>query len=146
MDRDPNRSIFTPRERELVDAAEVARLGTVRPDGRPHLVPVTFALHGPAEIVTAVDHKPKRSARLQRLRNIEANAEVCLLIDHYEDDWSGLWWVRVDGVARVVRDEPQRSALTDALVRKYDAYADRPPAGPVIAIDVVTVSSWQVEA
>ena len=146
MDRDLNRSIFTPRERELVDAAQVARLGTMRTDGRPHLVPVTFALHGSTEIGTAVDHTPKRSARLQRLRNIEANAEVCLLVDHYEDNWSGLWWVRVDGIARVVRDEPERSALADALVCKYDAYADRPPAGPVIAIDVVTVSSWQVEA
>jgi PPOX class probable F420-dependent enzyme len=137
------RDVFTARERELVDAAQVARLATVRPDGRPHLVPVTFGFFGPTEIVTAVDHKPKRSTDLQRIRNIEANPQVSLLIDHYDDDWSRLWWLRLDGTARVVREEPGRSTLADALRHKYDAYASRPPAGPVLAIEVLSVTSWK---
>ena len=145
MDPDNGRRVFTPRERELVDAAQVARLATVRPDGRPHLVPVTFALVSPTEVVTAVDHKPKRSTNLQRLRNIDAEPRVSLLLDHYDDDWTALWWVRVDGTARVVREEPDRSARAEVLARKYQAYASRPPAGPVIAIDVVSVTSWNVD-
>lgn len=145
MDPNSGRSVFASRERELVESAQVARLATVRPDGRPHLVPVTFTLFSPTEVVTAVDHKPKRSTNLQRLGNIEANPQVCLLIDHYDDDWSRLWWLRLDGSARVIRHEPDRSSLAEALARKYEAYASRPPTGPVIAIDVVSVASWGVE-
>jgi PPOX class probable F420-dependent enzyme len=143
--RNTGRGSFTPAERERVDAAPVARLATVRPDGRPHLVPVTFAIAAPDLIVTAVDHKPKRSTDLQRLRNIEANPEVSLLVDHYDDDWTALWWVRIDGTARVVREEPERTGLAGALARRYDAYLDRPPAGPVIAMAVHTVTSWNLE-
>jgi PPOX class probable F420-dependent enzyme len=143
--RNTGRGSFTPAERERVDAAPVARLATVRPDGRPHLVPVTFAIAAPDLIVTAVDHKPKRSTDLQRLRNIEANPEVSLLVDHYDDDWTALWWVRIDATARVVREEPERTGLAGALARTYDAYLDRPPAGPVIAMAVHTVTSWNLE-
>jgi PPOX class probable F420-dependent enzyme len=144
VDRNTRRATFTSREREYVDAARVARLATVRPDGRPHIVPVTFAAAGPDLIVTAVDHKPKRTTVLQRLRNIEANPEVSLLVDHYDDDWTTLWWVRVDAAARVVREEPERTTLAAALEQKYAAYAGRPPAGPVIAMSVHTVTSWNV--
>jgi PPOX class probable F420-dependent enzyme len=136
---------MTVRERALVEGARVARLATVRPDGRPHLVPVTFASVSADVLVTAVDHKPKRSTDLQRLRNIEAHPEVSLLVDHDDDDWTALWWVRLDATAHVVREEPQRARLTDALVRKYDEYADRPPAGPVIVMGVHTVASWNVD-
>jgi PPOX class probable F420-dependent enzyme len=145
VDRNPRRGSFTSRERERVDAAQVARLATVRPDGRPHVVPVTFAAVGPDRIVTAVDHKPKRTASLQRLRNIEANPEVSLLVDHYEEDWSALWWVRVDAAASVVREEPERSTLAAALEQKYAAYAGRAPAGPVIVMTVHTVTSWNLD-
>ena len=120
----------------------MARLATVRPDGRPHVVPVTFASAAPDVIVTAVDHKPKRSTDLQRLRNIAANPQVSLLVDHYDDDWASLWWVRIDATARVVVEEPGRTALAEALVRKYDAYVDRPPAGPVIVMTAHGVASW----
>ena len=145
VNRNNDRSVLTARERELVDAARVGRLATVRPSGRPHLVPVTFAMLNPRVVVTAVDHKPKRSANLQRLRNIEGDPRVCLLIDHYDDDWATLWWLRLDGTARTVRDEPDRSAHAEALVAKYEAYAGRAPAGPVIAIDVQTVTSWNLD-
>jgi PPOX class probable F420-dependent enzyme len=146
VDRNNSRSVFTARERELVDAARIGRLATVRPNGRPHLVPVTFAVLSPSVVVTAVDHKPKRSANLQRLRNIEGNPHVCLLIDHYDDDWATLWWLRLDGTARTVRDEPARSALAEALVAKYEAYVGRAPAGPVMAIDIQAVTTWNIDS
>lgn len=127
-------------------SARVARLATVRADGRPHVVPVTFAL-SPGEyadaLVTAVDAKPKRTTDLQRLRNIAANPAVSLLVDHYDDDWTMLWWIRIDGTARVVTSEPERGALVAPLVEKYEQYRTQPPAGPVIAVQIRSVVSWR---
>ncbi len=116
-------------------AARVARLATADAGGTPHLVPVTFALRGDT-VVLAVDHKPKRTTELKRLRNIEANPRVTLLADHYAEDWALLWWVRVDGTARVVRE----GGPVGELVAKYPQYAARPPAGPVI---LVAITSWR---
>lgn len=85
-------------QRIAVTEARVARLSTTRADGRPHVVPMTFALLSGGEhadaLVTAVDAKPKRTTDLQRLRNIAANPAVSVLVDHYDDDWTQLWWVR----------------------------------------------------
>jgi PPOX class probable F420-dependent enzyme len=123
------------RARSRFAAARVARLATVGADGAPHLVPVTFALRGDT-VVIAVDHKPKRTTDLRRLRNIEADPRVSLLADHYAEDWTRLWWVRADGTARVVRE----GGDVGELVAKYPQYAARPPAGPVI---LVAVTSWR---
>ncbi|WP_405142663.1 TIGR03668 family PPOX class F420-dependent oxidoreductase [Sphaerisporangium sp. NBC_01403] len=125
--------------------ARVARLGTVGEDGAPHLVPVTFALDGD-RLVTAIDHKPKRTTDLRRLRNIRANPKVCVLVDHYDDDWTRLWWVRADGEATIVerdeeRDEARLPALA-SLVAKYPQYADHVPQGPVILIQITRYASW----
>ena len=120
-----------------VAAARVARLATVGRDGRPHVVPICFVLDGET-LYTAVDEKPKRTRRLKRLENIEANPHVEVLIDHYEDDWSKLWWVRLRGTARIVEDP----RAVDLLVAKYPQYAERRPEGPVIAIDVEERSEW----
>jgi PPOX class probable F420-dependent enzyme len=131
--------------RDLLASARVARLATCGGDRRhqPHLVPITFALDGEV-IVTAVDHKPKRTTALRRLANIVANPRVSVLADHYEDDWSKLWWVRADGTARVV--EPRAPAYQDAvarLVERYEEYRERPPEGPAIAITVSRWSGWR---
>ena len=120
-----------------VAAARVARLATAGRDGRPHVVPICFVLDGET-LYTAVDEKPKRTRRLKRLENIEANPQVEVLIDHYEDDWSKLWWVRLRGTARIVEDP----RAVDLLVAKYPQYAERRPEGPVIAIDVEERSEW----
>ena len=92
--------------RRLFAGAAAARLATVTPAGHPHIVPVTFVLDSQPgrgdRVYTAVDHKPKTTTRLQRLRNIEAHPQVALLADHYADDWSRLWWVRADGAATVL--------------------------------------------
>jgi PPOX class probable F420-dependent enzyme len=120
-----------------VAAARLACLATVGRDGRPHVVPICFVLDGET-LYTAVDEKPKRTRRLRRLENIEANPHVEVLIDHYEDDWSKLWWVRLRGTARIVEDP----RAVDLLVAKYPQYAERRPEGPVIAIDVEERSEW----
>ena len=116
----------------------VARLATVGPEARPHLVPVTFAVQGD-RIYTAVDHKPKRTTNLRRLRNIAANPRVAVLADHYEDDWQRLWWVRVEGVARVVDHDAEGVRL---LSLRYPQYRTNPPQGPVIVISADRWSGW----
>jgi len=119
----------------------VVRLATVDEHGRPHLVPVTFAVRH-AVLYTAVDHKPKRSRDLRRLANIRANPHVSLLADHYDDDWDRLWWVRADGHARVI-DDPAAMADPIALLRdRYAQYRDRPPQGPVIAVTIDAWTGW----
>jgi PPOX class probable F420-dependent enzyme len=119
------------------EEARVARLATVDASGRPHLVPICFAIEGDT-LYTAVDEKPKRTRRLQRLANIESNPTVEVLIDHYEDDWSLLWWVRLRGVARIVEDPH----AVELLVAKYPQYRAQPPTGPVIAVAIEERSEW----
>jgi PPOX class probable F420-dependent enzyme len=127
--------------RGLVAAARVARLATVDSGGGPHLVPICFALIGDT-VYHAVDHKPKRSQRLRRIANIEATGRVSLLVDEYAEDWSRLWWVRLDGSGRIVTDEPERARAVAALVARYPQYRHTPPAGPVIAVDIAHWSGW----
>jgi PPOX class probable F420-dependent enzyme len=117
----------------------VARLATIRPDGRPHLVPIVFALDGET-IYSAIDAKPKASNDLARLRYIEANPAVSVLVDVYSGDWTSLWWVRADGVATVVVDGPPRDAGLAALRAKYEQYAD--PGQPFGAAIVIRVQRW----
>ena len=118
--------------------ARIGRLATVTPTGRPHIVPVCFALHG-GRIVTAVDAKPKATTALKRLENIRATGRAGLLVDHYEEDWSALWWVRVDGPAAVVGED---DAAVDALAAKYPQYRAERPTGPVIVIEPERWRSW----
>ena len=118
-------------------AARVARLATVGAGGRPHLVPVVFALDGDTLYSAIDDAKPKATLRLRRLANIAANPAVALLADHYEDDWSALWWVRADGTARVIEPaEPEAARARGLLVARYEQYRAVPPPGAVIAVAV----------
>lgn len=131
--------------RDLFMSARVARLATCGSDGQPHLVPITFALDGDV-ILTAVDHKPKRTTKLRRLANIAVNPPVSVLADHYEDDWTRLWWVRADGTAHVL--EPDAAEHVDAVARlgeRYEQYRERPPEGPAIAITVKRWSGWRFD-
>ncbi len=124
----------------LADAG-VAVLSTVNADGSPHSVPVCFALDGDF-IYFAIDHKPKRTRDLRRLRNIAANPSVAVLVHHYEHDWARLWWVRVDGTATVLGDDEQSRRAVALLVDRYQQYRAEPPAGPVVAIKVERISGW----
>ena len=129
------------RCRELLAAGRVGRLATVRPDGRPHVVACCFAVSG-SRVWTAVDAKPKKTARLQRLANVRAHPWASLLVDHYDEDWDALWWVRVDGPAAVIEDGAEHAEALAALAAKYAQYATAPPAGPVIVLVAERISGW----
>ncbi len=122
---------------ERLARARVGRLATVTAAGRPHIVPVCFVLSD-GRIFNAVDAKPKATTKLARLDNVRATGRASLLVDHYEEDWSALWWVRVDGTATVIESE----AAVDALVEKYDQYKAARPGGPVIALEPERWRSW----
>lgn len=112
--------------------------------GRPHIVPVTFAVDG-NYIYTAVDAKPKNESAargLQRLRNIEAEPRVALLADHYADDWTALWWARADGRASIVTEPHLATRPLSLLTARYPQYRDVALPGPVIAIRVERWSGW----
>jgi PPOX class probable F420-dependent enzyme len=125
--------------RRRVSEARVARLATVRPDGSPHIVPCCFAIDGDL-VYSVVDAKPKSTLALRRLENVRRTPAVSLLIDHYAEDWTTLWWIRLDGTAFVVESGDVREQALERLREKYEQYVRQPPPGPVIAI---TVSSWR---
>jgi PPOX class probable F420-dependent enzyme len=131
--------------RERVAAARVGRLATVRPDGSPHLVPICFALlesdRGDV-IVSGTDEKPKATYALQRLRNIAEHPAATLLVDHYDEDWTRVWWVRVDGRGRVINDDEEREHAISALRGKYRQYEHVGIPGAVLAIDVDRWLGW----
>jgi PPOX class probable F420-dependent enzyme len=127
--------------RRRLGEARVGRLGTTRPDGRPHLVPCCFAIVGET-VYTAIDSKPKSTLRLRRVDNILENPATCLLVDNYEEDWSSLWWVRLDGTGRVVASPLEIEEAKRALTEKYQQYRHIAIPGPVIAIEVSRWSAW----
>ena len=119
----------------------MARLATIAEPGPPHIVPVTFALHGD-RIYSVVDSKPKTTRDLQRLRNIRAHPQVAVLADHYEEDWSLLWWVRADGRASILASPGEMAGPVQLLTGRYPQYRQSPPAGPVICVVVDHWAGW----
>ena len=120
----------------------VAMLATVGADGAPHLVPVVFAVHDDV-VYTAVDAKRKSTQRLRRLANIEANPRVSMLVDHYDDDWAQLWWVRADGIAAIHYSGEEMAAGYALLRKKYLQYQRIALDGPVVTVVVQRWASWQ---
>ncbi len=120
----------------------VLRLATAGADGRPHLVPCTFAVDGAGRVAIGIDNKPKSSRELRRLRNIAENPQVSLLADHYADDWGQLWWARADGVATVERAGEEHAAHWALLKAKYPQYAGQVLDGAVIVVSVESWSGW----
>jgi PPOX class probable F420-dependent enzyme len=130
--------------RARFSAARVARLATADAAGRPHLVPIAFAVAGDT-VYSAVDAKPKRTKALRRLANVRENPAVSLLVDHWdEEDWGALWWVRADGRGRVLDPtEPEARRAVEALRERYPRQlAD----GEVLAVDVARWSGWAASA
>jgi PPOX class probable F420-dependent enzyme len=127
--------------RERVAVARVARFATVDAEGRPHVVPICFALEG-ERLYSAVDEKPKRSRQLKRLANIRGNPHVSVIVDHYEEDWSRLWWVRVDGKAEVLEGGPEVERARALLAGKYEQYRAEPPRDLIIVVDIETWRGW----
>ena len=120
-------------------ASTVARLATVDASGQPTVVPICFVVDGDT-VYSAVDDKPKTTTRLARLDNIATHPEVAVLVDHYGENWTSLWWVRARGTGREVRDAQERQRAVELLRAKYPQYAEHALDGPVLAIDV---SSWR---
>lgn len=126
--------------RERFAAARVARLATADSSGRPHLVPLVFAVDGD-RVYSTVDAKPKRTTALRRLDNVRENPAVSLLVDHYEDtDWAALWWVRADGLGRVLESGEAEARRAVALLQQR--YPQQRGAGTVLAVDVERWSGW----
>jgi PPOX class probable F420-dependent enzyme len=122
-------------------AARVARLATIDADGRPHLVPIVFALDGDT-VYSAVDSKAKRSRTLRRIENARARPDVTILVDHYEEDWNRLWWIRLRGRARALDAGAECERALELLRRKYPQYGMEQLGGPVLAVDVTEVREW----
>ncbi|HKO34525.1 MAG TPA: TIGR03668 family PPOX class F420-dependent oxidoreductase [Candidatus Limnocylindria bacterium] len=130
--------------RRRLAAARVARLATVRADGRPHIVPIVFTFDG-AVVQSIADPKPKRGLDLLRHRNIAANPTVSLLVDEYAESWQQIWWVRADGEGRVVEDGPERDEAIRRLRAKYPQYAEwTEPFGAATIIRVARITSWTI--
>lgn len=127
--------------RRRVAASRVAHLATVNVRGEPHVVAITFAVEGDT-VYFAVDSKPKRTRDLKRLRNIASNPFVSVLVDHYEEDWSRLWWVRMDGTARILEPGNEHERAVDLLTRRYPQYASARPAGPTVEISIQRMTGW----
>jgi PPOX class probable F420-dependent enzyme len=128
--------------RERFAAARVARLATADAEGRPHLVPVVFAVRDDT-VYSAVDAKPKRTTSLRRLANVAENPAVSLLVDHYEEDWERLWWVRAEGRGRVLEGSVSEAARAIELLR--ERYPQQRATGAVLAVDVERWSGWAAD-
>ena len=125
-----------------VTAARVGRLATVTPARQPHVVPICFTLHGDV-IYSVVDFKPKTTIDLARLENVRTNPSVSLVVDRYDDEmWNRLWWVRIDGVARVIESGVEHTTAIQLLRSKYPQYAQHRPTGAVISIECRKWTSW----
>jgi len=135
--------VLRTAERDFLEAARVAHLATIGPDGTPHLVPVCFALAGDS-LYIPIDEKPKRpGTRLQRLRNIAARPAVAVTVDRYDEDWRRLGWVMLRGTAEILAVGPEH-ALAQGLARTR--YPQLRPMRledlPVIAVRIARVTSW----
>jgi PPOX class probable F420-dependent enzyme len=137
----PGTVAAVPDWRRLFAGSPVARLATVGPDGRPHLVPCCFVLDGEV-VYSAVDGKPKRSTALQRLADIRTHGLSTLLVDHYEADWTRLWWVQARGTGRVLEEGDAAGRARVLLAEKYPQYRETPPTGTVLAVDVTEWRAW----
>jgi len=127
--------------RRRVAEARVGRLATVTPSGLPHIVPCCFVLEGDT-VYSAVDHKPKSTFDLARLENLRATGIASLLVDHYEEEWERLWWVRLDGAGRVEEGGETRERALGLLAAKYEQYRETAPGLPVLAVDIVQWREW----
>jgi len=135
---------LTDAQRRFVLAHRVARLATAGADGRPHVIPVCYAFDG-ERFFFPIDEKPKRvgPARLKRVRNIQENPRVALVIDDYAEDWTQLRFILVQGVAEIVDGGATHVTALGLLRDRYPQYrAMRLEERPVVAISPRTVAAW----
>lgn len=137
--------MFEPEERAYLEAARVGRLATADADGRPHVVPVCFALVD-EQVVTPIDEKPQDVPpdALRRSRDVRENPRVALVVDQYTEEWSQLGWVQVRGTATHLEpSDPTHADAVAALQQKYHQYATHAlDERPVIRVTLGSVRSW----
>ena len=139
---------LSARQFLLLSSARVGHLATADPQGSPHVVPVCFAA-GAEYIYSVLDEKPKRASltRLRRVKNIQTNSQVTLLVDHYEEDWSRLWYIMVGGHGELLLTGEERIEAVDILRVKYRQYQTMDiDQNPVIKITPNKVVSWGVDS
>lgn len=131
--------------RAKLETARVARLATLDAKRRPHLVPICFACDGNV-VYSAIDRKPKRVApnRLARLKNIKKTPQVALLVDHYNEDWTRLWYVLVRGEAELVSAPAERKRAIQCLRAKYPQYSPEmlDDDAPLLRITPQRITAW----
>jgi PPOX class probable F420-dependent enzyme len=127
--------------RQRVADARVGRLATLTAEGRPHIVPCCFVLDDQT-VYSAVDAKPKSTVALRRLENVRTHPSCSLLVDHYAEEWTDLWWVRLDGAGRVIERGVERARALALLKEKYQQYRETTPPGPVVALDIALWRMW----
>ncbi len=111
-------------------------------DGRPRVLPVTYAIHE-AAVWTAIDNKPKRPGREPaRLRWLREHPHAALTVDHYHDNWSELQWVQLIGEMAIL-DGPPAGEVLHALAQRYPQYQTDPPPGPVLRLTVIRAVWWR---
>lgn len=122
--------------RAIFEGGRRGVLATVDRDGYPHAVPVCFAIRGD-EVISPIDHKPKSTRMLARVRNIAANAGVTLLVDRWDEDWTTLGWVMVRGDARLQEDGGR-----ELLTTRYPQFRNAPEPAALIVIAVRRILWW----
>lgn len=131
---------------EMLRTARVGRLATANAAGQPLVVPICFALIE-GRIYSAVDAKPKHTRELRRLRNVAENPHVSLVVDVWDEDWTKLAWVIVEGTAGLLTTDIERAPALAALVAKYPQYVAMDlatTAGPVLAVTPTRVMAWRM--
>ena len=128
-------------QRARIVEARVARLATIDPSGTPNLVPFCFVLDEQT-MYFCVDRKPKTSTSLRRVENILERPDVTVLVDHYDEDWKQVWWVRLRGTGRVLTDGDEYERAERMLREKYAQMRNDPPSPCVVAIDITQWCSW----
>jgi PPOX class probable F420-dependent enzyme len=130
---------------DLVDHARVAHLATADQYARPHSVPVVF-VWGDGRLYFPLDRKPKRDDdwhTLRRVRNIETNGRVSIVVDTYDEDWSKLAWVLLEGIATILESGAERDTAAAALAAKYPQYQDGGLDGrPVVRVAIERAVEW----
>lgn len=138
--------MLTPEQERFVLRQRVARLATADATGRPHVVPICFAYLDSC-FYMAVDEKPKRSLQLKRLRNIRENPRVALLFDEYDEDWSRLAWLMIQGRAEALSGGEEHGRAVAALRHRYPQYRTMAlEERPVVRIEPERILFWRAQA
>lgn len=136
--------MLSDRQLQFINSQPVARLATADGSGVPHVVPVCFAVDS-GTLYIQIDQKPKKSATrpLKRIRNLEENPNVTVIVDHYDDDWSKLAWIMLRGTAEILSDGKEYRSAQQHLTSRYPQYQAMDLAGlAIIAVRIARVTQW----